>query len=61
MKYNFKDLWINNAGLDGQSTFGHIFLMKDYIKKLKPKVVLFLVGSNDRGNEKTLNKYDKKL
>jgi hypothetical protein len=35
--------------------------MKDYIKKLKPKVVLFLVGSNDRGNEKTLNKYDKKI
>lgn len=48
LKNIFKQFWINNAGLDGQTTFGHILLMEDYIVKLKPKVVLFLVGVNDR-------------
>lgn len=44
----FQPLWLNNAGLDGHSTFGHLVLMKDYIVQLKPKVVLFLVGVNER-------------
>ncbi|MFC1750793.1 SGNH/GDSL hydrolase family protein, partial [Pseudomonadota bacterium] len=39
--------WINNAGLDGHSTNGHLVLMRDYISALKPKIVLFLVGIND--------------
>lgn len=43
----FKKVWINNAGLEGHSTFGHIVLMEDYIAPMKPKVVLFLVGIND--------------
>ena len=42
-------IWLNNAGLDGHSTFGHIILFKDYIVKLKPKIILFLVGANDVG------------
>jgi lysophospholipase L1-like esterase len=46
-KESFKHIWLNNAGLDGHSTFGHIVLMEDYISKIKPKVVLFLVGIND--------------
>jgi lysophospholipase L1-like esterase len=41
------NFWINNAGLDGHSTFGHGVLMRDYIVKLKPDYVLFLVGIND--------------
>lgn len=41
--------WVNNAVLDGQTTFGHQVLMQDYIVKLKPNVVLFLVGLNDIG------------
>ncbi|MEP6727958.1 MAG: SGNH/GDSL hydrolase family protein [Bacteroidota bacterium] len=44
---SFNNIWINNAGLDGHSTFGHIVLLNDYIKKIKPAVVLFLVGIND--------------
>lgn len=44
----FDSLWINNAGFDGHSTFGHIVLMEDYIAKLKPDVVLFLVGANEQ-------------
>jgi len=48
LKGKFQPLWLNNAGMDGHSTFGHLVLMKDYIVQLKPKVVLFFVGVNDR-------------
>ena len=51
LKNKFKSLWLNNAGLDGHSTYGHIVLMEDYIIKIRPKVVLFLVGANDIGLE----------
>ncbi len=40
-------VWLNNAGLDGQSTFGHIVLLNDHVKKLHPSVVVFLTGIND--------------
>ncbi len=40
-------VWINNAGLDGHSTHGHLALLKDFILPLHPKVALFLVGGND--------------
>jgi hypothetical protein len=49
LKHRFKPFWLNNAGLDGASSHGHITLMKDYVIKLKPKVVLFLVGANEIG------------
>ena len=49
LQQNFKPLWLNNAGLSGNSTFGHYILMQDYLVKLKPKVVIFLVGINDLG------------
>jgi hypothetical protein len=42
--------WLNNAGLDGQSTFGHIVMLNDYVKKLHPSVVVFLTGINDVEN-----------
>lgn len=45
------DIWINNAGLDGHSTFGHSILLKDYIAGIKPDYVTFLVGCNDVGRE----------
>jgi len=48
---NFKNIWVNNAGLSGHSTFGHIILMEDYILKLKPDAVIFLVGVNDVGRD----------
>jgi hypothetical protein len=41
------EFWLNNAGLDGQSTFGHIVMLNDYVKKLHPSVVVFLTGIND--------------
>ena len=49
LKPDFTHLWLNNAGLSGNSTFGHYILMQDYLVKLQPKVVLFLVGINDVG------------
>jgi hypothetical protein len=39
--------WVNNAGLDGHSTRGHIVLLRDHIQKLKPDYLVFLVGCND--------------
>jgi lysophospholipase L1-like esterase len=49
LQHDFKNLWLNNAGLSGNSTFGHYILVQDYLVKLKPKVVIFLVGINDLG------------
>jgi lysophospholipase L1-like esterase len=46
---DFDRVWINNAGLDGATTYRHIILMEDYLIKLRPKVVLFLIGINDVG------------
>ncbi len=40
--------WMNNAGLDGHSSFGHLVLLEDYIVPMKPDIVLFLVGWNDQ-------------
>ncbi|SRR5579871_21310 len=45
--HGFKNIWLNNAGLDGHSTFGHQVLLNDYIIRLHPKIVTFLVGIND--------------
>ena len=47
LKPLFRNVWINNAGLDGHSTYGHYLLIKNCIAELKPKVVLFMIGTND--------------
>jgi lysophospholipase L1-like esterase len=52
LKDSIPDLWLNNAGIDGHSTFGHLLLMKEYIIKLKPKYVVLLTGVNDVETEK---------
>jgi lysophospholipase L1-like esterase len=44
-------LWVNNAGLDGHTTFGHAVLLKQHIRRLEPTAVLFLIGVNDIGAE----------
>jgi len=46
---SFSGVWVDNAGLDGHSTYGHALLLRQYIDPLRPKVVLFLVGINDVG------------
>lgn len=45
-----KDICISNAGVDGHSTYGHIFSFKNWfslIPNLKPKYVLLYIGIND--------------
>jgi lysophospholipase L1-like esterase len=41
------DAWINNAGLEGHSTFGHLVLLRDYVVSMRPRMALFLIGVND--------------
>lgn len=40
-------LWVNNAGLDGHSTFGHLVLTRRALVPLRPDVTLYLVGVNE--------------
>jgi len=54
------DAWVNNAGLDGQSSYGHLILLRDVIVALKPKVAVFLMGVNDIERE-DLTTYDQSL
>jgi lysophospholipase L1-like esterase len=51
LSHSFRNVWINNAGLDGHSTFGHLILLEDYVAPLHPKMVVFLVGTNDVARE----------
>ncbi|CAK0762067.1 putative SGNH hydrolase-type esterase domain-containing protein [uncultured Gammaproteobacteria bacterium] len=55
-----KDIWVNNAGLDGHSSFGHQILLQDYLLPLKPDVIAFLIGINDVGND-IANLFDARL
>jgi lysophospholipase L1-like esterase len=43
------DLWVNNAGLDGQSSYGHLVLLRNFVVAMHPDIALFLVGANDVG------------
>jgi lysophospholipase L1-like esterase len=49
LQHDFTHLWLNNAGLSGNSTFGHYILLQDYLLRLQPKVIILLVGINDLG------------
>lgn len=45
-----QNIFVSNAGVDGQSTFGHVKSTEIWfpkIEKLRPKVILFYVGIND--------------
>ena len=58
------DIDVVNAGIDGQSTIGHIWNFKEWFPKLKdfrPKYIIFYIGLNERlfGNESS--KYDNNL
>ncbi len=57
---SFPDIWVNNAGLDGQSTYGHLILLREFVDDLHPTVAIFLIGANDLGLE-TDNPYDTAL
>jgi lysophospholipase L1-like esterase len=54
------DAWVNNAGLDGQSTYGHLVLLRTIVVDLRPTIAMFLVGANDVGRD-AANTYDTAL
>lgn len=54
------DVWVNNAGLDGQSTYGHLVLLRDFVDDLHPRVAVFLIGVNEIGLD-AANPYDDSL
>lgn len=43
----FPRTWINNAGLDGHSTFGHVIMLEKYLTALRPTIILLLAGINE--------------
>lgn len=45
------DVWVNNAGFEGHSTYGHLVLLRSVLTKLRPSMMLVLAGVNDVGME----------
>jgi hypothetical protein len=43
----FDRTWINNAGFDGHTSLAHVDLIRKYINKLHPKIVVLLIGANE--------------
>ncbi len=52
--------WVNNAGLNGHSSFGHLLLLKDVVLKYKPNYIYFLMGVNDMDRQ-DLNQFDNRM
>lgn len=40
-------IWVNNAGLDGNSTYAHLILLKSHISKIAPDYIFYLIGINE--------------
>lgn len=55
-----RKIWLNNAGIDGHSTFGHKILLERHLSKLEPDYVVYLVGINDVARD-DLNKFDVRM
>lgn len=53
------DIWVNNAGMDGHSTFGHLQLL-DHLSVAHPDLIVFYVGINDI-DRVDLNEFDVRL
>ena len=54
------DIMVQNAGLTGHSTRGHTLLMEQMVTKVKPDMIVLLVGLNDLGvslSEEEVNHY----
>ena len=55
LKKDYPQMWLNNAGMDGQSSFGNLQMLKQYVIKLKPNYILLMCGLNDMGLETPSN------
>jgi lysophospholipase L1-like esterase len=49
IKKDFSASWLNNAGMDGQSSFGNLQMLKQYIVNIKPNYIFLMCGLNDMG------------
>ncbi len=47
LKKGNPNIWLNNAGFQGHSTFGHDILINSYLKYLQPDYLLLMVGINE--------------
>jgi lysophospholipase L1-like esterase len=47
LERELESTWLDNAGLDGHSTFGHLHLLDQLLLDLAPDYVLLLIGIND--------------
>ena len=56
----FPSIWLNNAGMDGHSTFGHLQLLHQFLGEFQPDMIIYLVGVNEVGRD-DLNKFDARL
>jgi len=54
-----KNIWLNNAGMDGHSTRGHLELLNSQILKLKPDMIFLMCGLNDISLD-TNNRFENK-
>ncbi|QHI37251.1 hypothetical protein IMCC3317_26290 [Kordia antarctica] len=60
-KTNNEEVYISNAGVDGQSTYGHLKsfeLWFSKIEKLQPEIIIFYVGINDFYRISSDSEYD---
>jgi lysophospholipase L1-like esterase len=60
LSQSFPEVWVNNAGLDGQTTYGHLILLREFVEDLHPCMAVFLIGANDIGLDAS-NPYDAAL
>lgn len=64
LKQRARPMSIANAGVDGQSTTGHLFDFQHWfplLQGLRPKIVLFYVGINDVLRREDRAQYDRSL
>lgn len=57
LKEDNPNYWLNNAGMDGQSSFGNMQMLKQYILKIKPNYIILMCGLNDMSLKKP-SKFD---
>lgn len=51
IKERYENIWINNAGIMGHSTFAHLVLLRDHLLQLDPDMLIFYIGVNDMSKE----------
>ena len=49
LEEDYPNVWVGNGGIDGHTSRAHIIFMKEVVQKIKPKVVIVLLGHNDLG------------